>query len=276
MQVHFNQPFLMSYRNTSRWTEDQGKTFEKLSSGHHINRAADDPAGLSVSEKLRTQVNGYKQALQNSLDGISLLQTSEGIASSIHDMLQRIRILTVQSCNGVYGSDSRNAIQEEINQIKEAIKGITDINFNTKPLLKNNNNPDENTQIRIHTGANKDEILTLTLINAKKIALDHIDPIDVTTHESSENALSELDTAINKLSKGRAILGAQQNRLEKHLNMIQVAYSTNAYSETMIRDADMAKQMMNLTRNQILTESGTTMYAQANLNFRNVLEVLPV
>lgn len=276
MQVHFNQPFLMSYRNTSSWVKDQGEIFEKLSSGHHINRAADNPAGLSVSEKLRTQVNGYKQALQNSLDGISLLQTSEGIASSIHDMLQRIRALTVQSCNDVYGSDSRNAIQKEINQIKEAIKGVTDINFNTKPLLKNDDNPDENTQIQIHTGANKDEILTLTLINAKKIALDHIDTIDVTTRELSENALPELDTAINKLSKGRAILGAQQNRLEKHLNMIQVSHATNAHSETMIRDTDMAKQMMNLTRNQILTKSGTTMYAQANLNFKNVLDVLPV
>lgn len=275
MQVHFNQPFLMSYRNTISWIEDQNKVFEKLSSGRHINRASDDPAGLSVSEKLRTQVNGYKQALQNSLDGISLLQTSEGIASAIHDMLQRIRALTVQSSNDVYGSDSRNAIQEEIDQIKDAIKGVTDINFNTKPLLKNDDHPNEYTQIPIHTGANKDEILTITLINAKKIALDYVDPIDVTTQELSENALPELDTAINKLSKGRAILGAQQNKLEKHINMIRVAHSTNAYSETMIRDTDMAHQMMNLTRNQILTKSGATMYAQANLNFKNVLEVLP-
>ncbi|MDI6786457.1 MAG: flagellin [bacterium] len=275
MQVHFNQPLHMSYRINSDWTKEQSKVFEKLSSGHCINRSADDCGGLSVSEKIRTQINGCKQALQNTLDGISLLQTSEGIASSIHSMLHRIRTLTVQSCNGTYSHESRNAIQAEIDQIKEAAKAITDVTFNTLPLLKNNENPDKDTQIQLHLGANSGDTFTIDLFNAKKIVDDYINPIDVSTQESSESALPGIDEAIINIAQGRAKIGAQQNRLEKHIKMLQVAHYTQSYSEAMIRDTDMANQMIKLTRNQILIKSGTTMYAQSNLNFKNVLEILP-
>lgn len=265
----------MSYRNVIHWNKDQEKVCEKLSSGYQINKAADDCSGLVVSEKMRTQINGCKQALQNSLDGISLLQTSEGIAGSLHGMLQRIRTLIVQGCNDVYGQNSRDAIQEEIDQIKEAAKGITEVTFNTKALLQNDENPNENKQIQLHVGANEGDILTLNLVNVKKIITDYIDSIDVNTQGLSESALPQLDEAINKLSEGRAIIGAQQNRLERHIQILQAAHSTQSHSEAIIRDTDMANQMMNLTRNQILTKTGTTMYAQANLNFKDVLEILP-
>jgi flagellin len=267
----------MSYRINSNWVKNQKKVMEKLSSGHRINRASDDCAGLSVSEKLRTQVNGYKQALQNTLDGISLLQTSDGIAEAIHSMMQRIRTLVVQACNEVYGDESRSAIQKEIDQIKEAIKGITDnVVFNTMPLLKNDEDPNqENIYFQLHIGANEGDTFKLTLINAKKIATDYLDSVDVTTYENSERSLPKLDKAINKLSEGRAILGAQQNRLERHIQVIQVARTSDAHSETIIRDANMAYEMMKLTRNQILIQSGSNMYLQANINYRNVVEILP-
>ncbi|MBU0600540.1 flagellin [bacterium] len=276
MQVHFYEPSLTAYRLNNNWVKEQEKVLEKLSLGYRINKAADDPSGLAVSEKLRTQVNGYTQALQNSLDGISLLQTSDGIADALHGMMQRIRVLTIQGSNGVYDSGCREAIQQEIDQIKEAIIGATEsINFNTMSLLSNEINPNEDKELQLHTGAHKNNTFKINLVNAKKIALDYLDSIDVSSSALSEEGISKLSEAINKLSEGRGVLGAQQNNLENHIKAIQVAHYTHARSESLIRDADMAYEKMILMRNEILVNAGTSMSAQANVNYKNVLAVLP-
>jgi flagellin len=245
-----------------------GKNLEKLSSGYRINRAADDAAGLAVSEKMRTQVNGLAQARRNALDGVSLIQTAEAAMHEMHTMLQRMRVLAVQTSNGTYTSKDRVLVQTEVDQLIDEIDRLASATqFNELQILKMNGS------IRFHIGANKDEVMSVNIGELSSSGIG-IKGLSISTITKAESAMSVLTSAINSISTKRAKLGALQNRLDHTLNALGIAYENMAASESRIRDLDMAREMMDFTKNQILLQAGTSMLAQANQIPQSVLALL--
>jgi flagellin len=262
---------------------------ERLSSGYRINHAADDAAGLAISERFRTQVRGLEQALKNITDGISVIQTAEGALIEVHGMLQRMRLLAVQASNSTLTASDRRHIQVEIDEIIHEIdRFASTVNFNTIRLLNGdlsdrvNNNPTYKGSFIVHTGANENEIIRMFIrtISAEALGvkcLSSTDPDknhDYLTREHAESAISIVHNAINILSKQRADLGAYQNRLEHTLNATGIARENMAASESRIRDLDVAAETADFTKNQILSQAGTAMLAQANTMPQTVLQLL--
>jgi flagellin len=248
------------------------KSLEKLSSGFRINRAADDAAGLAISESLRSQVGGLKVAVRNAQDGISVAQTAEGALTEVHAMLQRMRDLTVQAGNtGANGGASGKAvgsIQEEITSLSTAINDIaTRTEFNGTKLLNGTN-----ASLTFQVGANGGETQTVTLSDMTAATLG-IDGVDVTANTTTAD-LTTIDTAIESVSTFRGELGAAQNTFEHTVNNLNVAVENLSASESRIRDTDMAQEMMQFTRSQILSQAGTSMLAQANQAPQGVLALL--
>ena len=255
---------------------------EKLSSGYRINRAADDAAGLAISEKMRGQIGGLAQAQRNAQDGISLVQTAEGSLSEVHSMLQRIRDLKVQYGNDTLSTDDRDAIAAEVYQIANEIKNITDpatgTQFNGKAVFGS-------AGFTFQAGANDGETVTTNAADfSGSIAGGGLS--DITGISSAAQAatalstggmstlLGDLDNAIKNVSKVRSEFGAVQNRLEHRLNNLATYQENLTASESRIRDVDMAKEMTNFTKLNILQQAGTSMLAQANQAPQNVLSLL--
>ncbi|MDE5778567.1 MAG: flagellin [Lachnospiraceae bacterium] len=246
------------------------KSTEKLSSGYAVNRAADDAAGLSISEKMRNQIRGLNQAVKNSEDGISLIQTAEGNMNEIHSILQRMGELAIKARNEINASDDRQSIQDEIDQLKQEICSITKkAEFNGTKLL--NGNMASGKQLQV--GANQGELMKITIsgTSLKKLGLTNT---KVTTAKTASAAIGQIQSAIKKVSAQRSLLGAIQNRLEYTINNLE-NYSENLTSaESQIRDTDMATEMVNYSKNNILQQAAQSMLAQANQSNQGVLSLL--
>ena len=261
------------------------KNIEKLSSGLRINRAGDDASGLAVSEKMRSQIRGLNQASANAQNGISFIQVAEAYLQETTDVMQRIRELSIQSSNGIYTAEDRMYIQVEVSQLVAEVDRIAShAQFNGMNMLTGRfaQETGENTvtaSMWFHIGANMDQrvrayvgTMTAKALGVRDIGDDTILHID--TPETANRAIGTLDEAIKKINKQRADLGAYQNRLEMSVVGINIAAENLQASESRIRDVDMAKEMVNYTRNQILTQSGTAMLAQANQQTQSVMSLL--
>lgn len=269
MRINNNISALNAYRNLSITTTNLAKSMEKLSSGLRINRAADDAAGLAISEKMRGQIRGLNQAIRNAQDGISLIQTAEGALNETHAILQRMRELAVQAANDTNTTADRNQLQQEIAQLLAEINRIAQTTqFNTQPLLDGSFSGKI-----IHIGANSGQALTVSIgtMNASALGLNSL---SIASQGAANSAITTIDNAIDQVSSERARLGAYQNRLEHTIANLSVAAENLTAAESRIRDLDMAQEMMNFTRNQILSQAGTAMLAQANQVPATVLALL--
>ncbi|WP_044749209.1 flagellin [Aeribacillus alveayuensis] len=267
MRINHNIQALNAYRNLAANQLSTSKNLEKLSSGLRINRAADDAAGLAISEKMRSQIRGLEVAERNALDGISLIQTAEGALGSVHSILQRMRELAVQAANGTNTADDLGHIQDEIDQLVAEIDRIADnTKFNGNPLLDGSF-----TNVNLQIGANQGEEVLLSIGGMKTADLG-VNSVDVTT--DAQTAISSIDTAIEKVSGERSKLGAIQNRLEHAVNNLKIAHENLTSSESRIRDTDMAMEMADFTKNNILNQAAQAMLAQANQLPQGILQLL--
>ncbi len=270
MFINTNVSAINAHRNLSFNNNSMSKTMEKLSSGYRINRAADDAAGLAISEKMRFQINGYNQAMRNAQDGISLLQTAEGALTEVHSMLQRMNTLANQAATGTYDNDDRAALQLEVDELIAEIDNIaSSTEFNGIKLLNTG------ASVTFQIGALDTNTLSVSMADMRPLAAGlAITGISVTGQTTANNALSTIQAAINDVSETRAQFGAVQNRLEHTINNLGVTSENLSASESRIRNADMAKEMTDFTRNQILVQAGTAMLAQANSAPQGVLRLL--
>jgi flagellin len=272
LRINQNIAAMNSYRNLSITDGQMSKSLEKLSSGFRINRAADDAAGLSISEGLRSQVGGLKVAVRNAQDGVSVAQTAEGALTEVTSMLQRMRDLTVQAgntgSNGGQTGDAVSSIQDEITSLSTAINDIaTRTQFNGTKLLDGTT-----ATLTFQVGANAGETQDVTLSDMTAATLG-VDQVDVTTTDTATN-LTAIDDALKSVTTFRGQLGAAQNTFEHTINNLNVAVENLSASESRIRDTDMASEMVDFTRSQILSQAGTAMLAQANQSSQGVLKLL--
>ena len=259
LRINQNIAAQNAYRNLSVTDGQMGKSLEKLSSGFRINRAADDAAGLAISEGLRSQVGGLKVGARNAQDGISVVQTAEGALTEVHSMLQRMNDLSVQYASGVQNTDSQAALSGEFDALQEEITRIADnTKFNGVTLFAG-------ADLTFQVGY--DNADTITVDGAGSLAA-----IDTSAAVITDS--TTVQTAITEISTQRANLGALQNRFEHTVNSVNVAIENLSASESRIRDTDMAQEMMNFTRSQILSQAGTSMLAQANQSQQGVLSLL--
>jgi flagellin len=263
LRINTNVEAFNSHRNLEHTSGKLAKSMERLSSGFRINRAADDAAGLAISEKLRGQIGGLDQARRNVQDGISLVQTAEGALTEVHSMLQRVRELGVQYANGTLATTDRAALTAEVRQLQDEIERIGRTSqFNQLDLLRTAGN------ITFQVGANDGETITVALISLDTTA--RVAALDITR----ATALADIDAAIGRVSDTRAAFGAAQNRLEHTYNNLAVYQENLSASESRIRDVDMASEMVNFTKNNILQQAGTSMLAQAQQAPQAVLSLL--
>lgn len=274
MYINTNVSAINTHRNLSFNNTQLGKVAEKLSSGYRINRAADDAAGLAISEKLRFQINGYNQALRNAQDGISLIQTAEGALTEVHAILQRLNTLATQAANGTLQDDDRKQVQLEVRQLTEELSNIvTKTKFNGITLL-NGASGGGALRVTFQVGWENGTIIEANLGSGLSLNTLQIENLSISSQAAAQAALPLLQAAITMVSDQRATLGAVQNRLEHTINNVGVNAENLSASESRIRDADIAKEMTNFTRNQILVQAGTAMLAQANAIPQNVLRLL--
>ncbi|AEE96763.1 flagellin Hag [Mahella australiensis] len=279
MIINHNVMAMNAYRQLTVTNNAGAKALEKLSSGLRINRAGDDAAGLAISEKMRGQIRGLAQASRNAQDGISLIQTAEGGLNETHSILQRMRELVVQAANDTNTSEDRTQIQQEITELQKEIDRIASTTqFNTKTLL---NGSLATTGLVFQIGANSSQTIELTIkdmhataLGASSVKVDDIDVEAASTAVSISAYLSVLDSAIDQVSTERAKLGAYQNRLEHTVANLDTSAENLQAAESRIRDVDMAKEMMEFTRTNILAQAGTAMLAQANAKPQTVLQLL--
>ena len=273
LRIQNNVEAFNAHRQLSSTAAKAAKSMEKLSSGYRINRAADDAAGLAISEKMRGQIGGLAQAQRNAQDGVSLVQTAEGALNEVHSMLQRVRDLKVQYQNGTLDTDDKTAIVAEVKQLASEITEIsTKTEFNGINLLDGTGGSAG--VISFQVGANGGETITVTTKDiagaSGTVAIDGV--TDTSTWEAV--SLADIDTAINNISSIRSDFGAVQNRLEHRLNNLATYQENLVASESRIRDVDMASEMVAFTKLGILQQAGTSMLAQANQAPQNVLSLL--
>ncbi|MBO0924849.1 flagellin [Cellulomonas sp. zg-ZUI199] len=281
LSINTNLAALNAYRNLGTTQGDLSKSLEKLSSGLRINRAADDAAGLAISEGLRAQISGTKQAVRNAQDGISVVQTAEGALTETHSILQRMRTLSVQAANdGGLSENAKLNIQDEMDQLTDEIDRIAaTTQFNGTPLLDGEYN--KGFQVGANT-ADSDRIeVSITKMDAETLTVGNL---AVANREASDGedalvanakgAIDAIDIAIGMVSDERSKLGAIQNRFDHTINNLNVAVENLSASESRIRDTDMAQEMVSFTRAQILSQAGTAMLAQAKNLPQSVLQLL--
>ncbi|MGE5662663.1 MAG: flagellin [Ignavibacteriales bacterium] len=276
MIINHNMSSIGAYRQLTMNNAAQNKSMEKLSTGLRINRGADDAAGLNISERMRAQIRGLDQAKRNSQDGISMLQTADGALGQAHDVLQRMRELTVQAANDTNGTTDRAAIDSELDQLKTNLTDMaTQTKFNDQAIL--NDGAGTAGVVKIQTGANGSEQMTITMTAANNVNLSTIAgtlAVDVSTAAASTTFLGLVDTAISNVSSGRSYLGAMQNGLEYTINNLSTASENTTAAESRIRDVDMAKEVMENSKKSILSQAAQAMLAQANQAPQGVLQLL--
>lgn len=297
MRINHNITALNTYNKLTANTTATSKSLEKLSSGMKINRAGDNAAGLAISEKMRGQIRGLDQASTNASDGISLIQTAEGALNETHSILQRMRELAVQSANDTNTNDDRAELQKEMNQLIDEIDRIsTDTEFNTKKLLNGDAASGATGAgkgaIVLHIGANSGQTISVGVASMAASGIgrmsgttlaDNVADLvtsgaatsgGILTQTDAENAITTVNGAIKMVSAERAKLGAFQNRLEHTINNLSTSSENLSAAEGRIRDVDMAKEMMEFTKNNILSQAAQSMLAQANQQPQNVLQLL--
>jgi flagellin len=265
LRITQNVEAFNAYRNLNHTSAAVSKSMARLSSGYRINSAADDAAGLGISEQMRSQVRGLAQAQRNIQDGMSMVQTAEGNLDEVHSMLQRVRELAVQYKNGSLDTNARTSIQNEANQLASEISRIgSQASFNGINLLNGTST------ISFQVGANDGQSISVSLVDLSTTVGTSYASLSATTNTD----ISEIDAAISSVSTARASFGAVQNRLEHSLS-VSASYQENlTAAESRIRDVDMAEEMVSLTKNQILSQAGTAMLSQANQSPQSVLRLL--
>jgi len=289
MVINHNMSAINSNRVGKFKAWDLDKNVEKLSSGERINRAGDDASGLAVSEKMRSQIRGLRQATRNTEDGISLIQTAEGYLGESHAILQRIRELAVQAANGVYTSEDRMQIQVEVSALIDEVDRIAshaqfnEMNLLTGRFARETGENRVTASMWFHLGANMDqrERVYIGTMNSQGLGLknpvgnpDTASFISISTITKANATIGTIDQALKKISKQRADLGAYQNRLEHAAKGLMAGYENIQAAESRIRDTDMAEEMSDFVKNQILAQAGTAMLAQANTRPQQVLQLL--
>lgn len=274
MVVQHNLTAANTNRQLGITTNGLQKSTEKLSSGYKINRAADDAAGLSISEKMRNQIRGLNKASDNAQDGISLVQTAEGALNEVHSMLQRMSELAVQASNGTNASQDRTALNNEVQQLQaEIVRVGTTTQFNKMDILAGEFS--SNSEKTLQVGANQNQVITIaisTLISTVGSALDTTVKVD--TASAAQSSITIIQNSITNLSALRSKLGALQNRLEHTVaNLDNISENTQS-AESRIRDTDMAEEMVQYSKNNILQQAGQSMLAQANQANQGVLSLL--
>ena len=285
MVINHNMSAMFANRQLGITGLSLDKDMEKLSSGMRINRAGDDASGLAVSEKMRSQIRGLNQAAQNAQNGISFIQTTEGYLQETTDLMQRIRELAVQSSNGIYSDEDRMQIQVEVSAlISEVDRIASSAQFNGMNMLTGRfaMPTGENVvtgSMWFHIGANMDQRTQVYIgtMSAMALGIREIgseEKMSIATPEDANRAIGTIDEALKKINKQRADLGAYQNRLDLTVKGLNVSAENLQASESRIRDADMASQMVEFTKNSVLQQAGTAMLAQANSQSQNVLSLL--
>jgi flagellin len=273
LRIQNNVEAFNAHRQLSTTASKAAKSMEKLSSGYRINRAADDAAGLAISEKMRAQIGGLAQAQRNAQDGVSLVQTAEGALNEVHSMLQRVRDLKVQYLNGTLDADDKTSIVAEVKQLADEIGEIAGkTEFNGINLLDGTGG--SGGVISFQVGANTDETVSVTTRDIAGVSgTGDIDGVSDTAGWEAID-LDAIDDAINNISSLRSEFGAVQNRLEHRMANLTAYQENLVASESRIRDVDMAQEMVNFTKLGILQQAGTSMLAQANQAPQNVLSLL--
>jgi len=285
MIINHNMSALNAQRVQSDSVKDVTKSMEKLASGMRINRAGDDASGLAVSEKMRAQIRGLGQASRNAGDGISFIQTTEGYLQESQDILQRLRELSVQASNGIYTAQDRSQIQVEVSQLVDEIDRVAShaqfngMNMLTGTFARDEGNNTVTGQMFFHVGANVDQRVSIYIgtMSSTALGLKSLGDgkkISLASPDEANRAIMTFDAALNKVSKQRADLGAYQNRLEFAVKGIDIGAENLQASESRIRDVDMARQMVDYTKGQILVQAGNAMLAQANQRSQSTLQLL--
>jgi len=274
LRINNNIAAMNAHRNLTATDTALGKSLEKLSSGLRINRAADDAAGLAISEGLRSQIGGLKQATRNAQDGISVAQTAEGALTETTSILQRMRDLSVQAANGgSVDTDGQAAADKEFGQLKLELDRISETTkFGSQALLDGSYNG--TFQVGANNSAADQIVVDLSAVSVDSTGLGLVAGVNLTTTVLAEGAMDVIDAALKTVTGVRADLGAVQNRFEHTINNLSVATENVTASESRIRDVDMAAEMMNFTKSQILSQAGTAMLAQANQSSQGVLSLL--
>ena len=281
MIINHNMSSLYTDRVLNISNDSIMKNMEKLSSGERINRAGDDASGLAVSEKMRSQIRGLNQASKNITNAVSFIQTTEGYLGETTDILQRVRELAVQSANGIYSDEDRMQIQVEVSQLVAEVDRIASVaQFNGMNMLTGRFAENGDNIMQFQVGANMDQNTRVYIgtMTAQALGLKGAqgsdDQISISSPDQANMVLGTVDEALKVVNKQRADLGAYQNRFEMAAKGVNVAAENTQASESRIRDTDMASEMVEFTKNQILTQAGTAMLAQANSQSQTVLALL--
>ncbi|MDR1443718.1 MAG: flagellin [Treponema sp.] len=282
MIINHNMSAMFANRGLGVTQGAVGKEIEKLSSGLRINRAGDDASGLAVSEKMRGQIRGLNQAERNIQNGVSFIQTTEGYLQETQDILHRLRELSVQSANGIYSDEDRLQVQVEVSQLVDEVNRIAShAQFNGMNLLTGAFAREEGSRtMLLQVGANMDQNEQVFIGNMTASALGLQDAqgeegfINIATPENANMAIGTVDNALRYISKQRADLGAYQNRFEMAAQGVAIAAENLQAAESRIRDVDMASEVVNFTKDSILSQAGTAMLAQANVQTQSALQLL--
>jgi flagellin len=270
MRINHNISAMNTHRQFSTNNANQAKNIERLSSGLRINRGADDAAGLSISEKMRAQIRGLDQASKNAQDGISLIQTADGALNETHSVLQRMRELLVQGANETNDTNDLAAIDTELGELKSQLTDIADrTEFNGQPILDGTYNGK-----LLQVGSNGGQQMTINIAQDFDSAGLGLAAVAAASGATFDTNLGLVDAAISTVSTSRATLGAQQNRLEFTINSLNSTSQNITAAESRIRDVDMAKEMMESSKNSILAQASQAMLAQANQQPQSVLQLL--
>jgi flagellin len=273
LRIYNNVEAQNAHRQLTNTNMKLSGSMERLSSGLRINRAADDAAGLAVSEEMRTQIRGMKIASRNALDGVSLVQVADGALGGVNDMLQRIRDLAVQAANGTLTDLQRGNLDQEVQSITaEMARVASDTEFNGIKILSGSV-ATAASAVTLQVGANASQVIAFTIATMTASDLG-ISGLAVGTAASATAAIASIDAAIRSVNSQRASMGAIQNRLEQTISRLNLTSENLQAAESRIRDADMASEMIDFTRNQILQQSGTAMLSQANQSPQSVLSLL--
>jgi len=270
MVVQHNLRAVNSNRMLGLTTKSQSKSTEKLSSGYRVNRAADDAAGLAISEKMRRQVKGLTQASRNAQDGISAVQTAEGALNEVHDMLQRMNVLANQSANGTNTSKDRSYLQQEFQALQDEISRVASTTtFNEQNLLSGSFSA-KNLQV----GAESGQYIGISIVSMSASGIGVGSAVSIGKTTTASAALTNIKNALASVSSQRSDLGAIQNRLEHTINNLDNVVENTTAAESQIRDTDMATEMVAYSNNNILAQAGTSMLAQSNQANQSVLSLL--
>ncbi|MDC7234427.1 MAG: flagellin [Spirochaetales bacterium] len=285
MIINHNITAMNANRNLGIANSNSAANMGKLSSGMRINKAGDDASGLAVSEKMRAQIRGLNQASRNAADGISFIQTTEGFLQETTDIIQRVRELAVQASNGIYTAEDRMQIQVEVSQLVDELDRVAShaqfngMNMLTGRFAADTGNNVVTGKMTFHIGANMDQneqvfigTMTAEALGLRQVGTGEI--MSISTPEQSNRNIGVLDSALKTVNKQRADLGAYQNRMEMAIKGIDTAAENLQASESRIRDLDMAKETVDFTKNQILSQAGNAMLAQANQRTQSVLQLL--